>query len=173
MISEPVSLKEFFKTSRLGPLHLGMGKSAIRELLGEPDAQGGTSRKYKTSKLWVYGDIELCFDYQTWELDLILLNFWNSVAPAGGRAINLDPWVIHGGMELDELLTHFQQERWSYWEVEPFSPGTRHFVVNSTVTLIFVPDTEENWCGMKGLRKIYASHGDNEVGGQPALHIGT
>ncbi|MBX7224056.1 MAG: hypothetical protein K1Y36_29340 [Blastocatellia bacterium] len=171
MISEIISLKEFFKTSRLGPIHLGLTQAALRELWGEPDDQGGTSRKYRKPALWKYGDIEFCFDRQTWELDLILLNFWEPVVPSGGRAINLDPWVIHGGMEPNDLLTHFQQERWSYWEVEPFSPGTRHFVVNSTVTLVFVPETEENWYGMRGLRKVYASHEDGLQGGRPALHI--
>ena len=38
-----------------------MTRSEIIEIFGEPDATGGTSRKYKTPMLYLYGQVEFAF----------------------------------------------------------------------------------------------------------------
>lgn len=43
-------------------LKYGMSKQQVRDLLGEPHAEGGTSRKYPKPMIWKYDIIELTFD---------------------------------------------------------------------------------------------------------------
>jgi hypothetical protein len=42
-------------------IHIGMTKADVRNLLGPPDAWGGTSRKYKEPCIWLYGKVEFWF----------------------------------------------------------------------------------------------------------------
>ncbi len=41
---------------------LGMTREQVIETLGEPNATGNTSRKFKTPSVFKYGDIELWFE---------------------------------------------------------------------------------------------------------------
>lgn len=45
----------------LGKVVLGMSRQEAITALGRPDAEGGTSRKYRTPTIYKYGDIELWF----------------------------------------------------------------------------------------------------------------
>lgn len=40
---------------------LGITREQLRALLGEPDAKGGTSRKYPRPAIWKYGTTEYHF----------------------------------------------------------------------------------------------------------------
>lgn len=42
-------------------IHLGMNRDEVVAVLGEPDAVGGSSRKYKTPGIYRYGEIEYHF----------------------------------------------------------------------------------------------------------------
>lgn len=42
-------------------LKAGMSRAEVVSVWGEPDAKGGTSRKYKAPSIYKYGDIELFF----------------------------------------------------------------------------------------------------------------
>ncbi len=42
-------------------IFVGMTKADVRNLLGPPDAWGGTSRKYKEPCIWLYGKVEFFF----------------------------------------------------------------------------------------------------------------
>lgn len=64
-----VVLNSFLRTGNLGELQLGMSKEEIRELLGEPNATGGESRRYPYPSLLLYGTVELNFEQkQPWGL---------------------------------------------------------------------------------------------------------
>lgn len=43
---------------------LGITRERLVELLGSPDAVGGTSRRYKTPIIYKYGEIEYCFHHR-------------------------------------------------------------------------------------------------------------
>jgi hypothetical protein len=45
----------------LRKINLDMTREDIIRLLGQPDAKGGTSRKYKTPRVFKYGNIEFHF----------------------------------------------------------------------------------------------------------------
>jgi hypothetical protein len=55
-------------------VRLGMTRDEVVAVIGEPDAKGGTSRKYPTPSIYKYGDIELHF--QGWK-DGILCLIWD------------------------------------------------------------------------------------------------
>jgi hypothetical protein len=150
-----VNLKDFLRTLELGRIHLGQSANDVVAILGEPDCVGGESRKHRWPPIWKYGDIELLFDYRTMQIDLIVISFWKQDYPSGGAAIQLDPWIIKGGLGIDELITQLDKESIDYCEVEPINPGTRQLLVNSSITTIF--DNNPDDSGFAGLRKLCLS----------------
>jgi hypothetical protein len=45
----------------LQKIKIGMSREEVRNALGEPDAVGGTSRKYHIPAIYKYGQVELHF----------------------------------------------------------------------------------------------------------------
>jgi len=152
-MAETVNLKDFLRTLKLGRIHLGQGASDVTAILGEPDFVGGASRKNRWPSVWKYGDIELLFDYRTRLINVVVINFREQKYPAGAASIQLDPWIIKGGLRLDELTRQLDEEGVDYSEVEPINPGTRQLLVNSAITMIFSDDPDE-WVGWTGLCKL-------------------
>jgi hypothetical protein len=102
-----ISLQIFLRTGTLGPIHLGMSRDEVRGRLGEPDAMGGTSRQYRTPSLWKYGDIELIYGrHYADPLSGILMDGFE--LPVGGPQLALDPWILRGGMSLEEAGDHLR-----------------------------------------------------------------
>jgi hypothetical protein len=154
-MAERVNLKDVLRTLELGRIHLLQRSDDVVAILGKPDCVGGASRKHCWPAIWKYGDIELLFDYRTREIEMILINFWDSTTyPSGGAAIQLDPWIIKGGLGLDELIPQLDKEGIDYCEVEPPNPGTRHLLVSSAITMIFNNDPSDEFTGAPGLRKF-------------------
>src|SRR5262252_10841427 len=121
-MAETVNLKDFLRTLKLGRIHLGQGASDVAAILGKPDYVGGASRKYRLPAIWKYGDIEFLFDYRTRQINMVVINFWERKHPSGGASIQLDPWIIKGGLRLDELIRRLGEEGIDYCEVEPMDP---------------------------------------------------
>jgi len=44
-----------------GRVRLGMTRSELLDLLGRPDQEGGTSRKYRMPCIYKYGDVQFVF----------------------------------------------------------------------------------------------------------------
>lgn len=53
--------RSFRATGDISPVRLGCAREAIKELFGEPDVVGGTSRKYPAPAIWKYGELEFHF----------------------------------------------------------------------------------------------------------------
>jgi hypothetical protein len=153
-MAEIANLKDFLRTLKLGRVHLGQHAGAVTAILGEPDCVGGASRKHRWPPIWKYGDIELHFDYRKRQIIMVVINFREQKHPSGGASIQLDPWIIKGGLRLDELIRQLDKEGIDYCEVEPINPGTRQLLVNSAITLIFNNDPPDEWMGEAGLRKL-------------------
>lgn len=60
--------KKFRATGDICPVRLGCSREDIRTLFGEPDAVGGTSRKYRTPAVWKYGELEFHFGPKSTDL---------------------------------------------------------------------------------------------------------
>jgi hypothetical protein len=152
---EKVSLKEFLRSGQLGRISLGMHEDEVISILGKADAYGGSTRKYPEPSLFVYGDIELFYQYDTRLLTTIVINFWEPRPPVGVGSIELAPWVIKGGLQAEELIAFLQEEGIPWCDVEPINFETRQIVAGSVVTLIFNNNIDE-WKGSEGLCKLYA-----------------
>jgi len=152
-MAETVNLKDFLLTLILGRIHLGQRADDVVAILGEPECVGGASRKHRWPPIWKYGDIELLFDYRTRQINMVVINFWEQKHPSGGASIQLDPWIIKGGLRLDELTSRLDKEGIDYCEVESLNPGTMQLLVNSAITMIFNDDPDE-WMGWDGLCKL-------------------
>lgn len=154
-MAENMSLKTFLRTGELGSIKPGLNRNEVTELLGEPDDVGGTSRKHREPAVWKYGDVELLFDRETRKLSLIVINFWEPNVPSAGAALDLDPWIVKGGLQASDLTVALESEGIRYEEVSALNPGTRQFLVSSSITLIFKEDQEED-SDWTGLRKVVA-----------------
>jgi hypothetical protein len=152
-MAEEVNLKDLLRTLKMGRIHLGQRADDVVAILGEPECVGDASRKHRWPPIWKCGDIELLFDYRTRQLNMVVINFWEQKHPSGGASIQLDPWIIKGGLRLDELTSRLDKEGIDYCEVEPLNTGTRRLSVNSAITMIFSDDPDE-WTGWDGLRKL-------------------
>src|SRR5262245_43888400 len=94
-MAELANMIDVLRTLELGRIHLSQRADDVVAILGGPDCVGGATRKHRWPPIWKYGDIELLFDYRTREIEMILINFWDSTKyPSGGAAIQLDPWII-------------------------------------------------------------------------------
>ncbi len=96
-----VSLEEALRTGTFGPLAPGMTRAQVESLVGLPDAMGSTSRKYRTPRIWMYGDIEVRYELGADHLTTVALREF--AVPTGGTAIHLNPWVIRGHMAREEM----------------------------------------------------------------------
>jgi len=84
------------------------------------------------------------------------MNFSEPNVPRGGAAIDLDPWIIRGGLRASDFVAALEAEGISYEEVPPINSGTRQLSVNSSITFIFNEDDEDEFCDGMGLCKVSA-----------------
>jgi hypothetical protein len=121
-----------------------MNREQVENLLGAPDALGGTSREYRKPSIWKYGDVELHFAQGIDALFLIHLNDFD--VPSGGKSIRLDPWLITRLLTLPEAEERLTQNGVNYkmtdYEAED---DTTCLMVGAGVKLLFRGE-DENLC---------------------------
>ena len=54
-------IEQFRKFIASGAIKLGMSREEVKALLGEPDAVGGISPRYKNPTIYKYGEVEIGF----------------------------------------------------------------------------------------------------------------
>ena len=96
------ALEAFARTGRLGPVALGIARSAVRDALGPPD-DGFADGPVEQSGIWKYGDVEVYFVGPAPDAAVWLIHFDYFNVPTGGRSLDLDPWVIRREMPLADL----------------------------------------------------------------------
>lgn len=104
-----VSLERFLRTGQFGDLKPGMSAEEVRRLLGEPDAVGGTSRKYRRPSIWLYGPVEIYFR-QSSPYDMTAL-FWDAGEKGPLRLPShcvVEDWDLQPGMARTELEAWLQ-----------------------------------------------------------------
>ena len=85
------ALETFARTGRLGPVALGVARSAVRDALGPPD-DGFADGPVEQSAIWKYGDVEAYFGGPAPDAAVWLIHFDYFNVPTGGRSLDLDPW---------------------------------------------------------------------------------
>lgn len=96
-----VSLQEFARTGRFGPIQPGMLRDELKSILGEPDCWGGpNAESTHTADIWKYGDIE----FYLWKTDVLYQihsdDFTgDNETPTGRNRMLVDPWIVRGFMD--------------------------------------------------------------------------
>jgi hypothetical protein len=133
-----VSLEDALRAGTFGPLAPGMTRAQVASLVGPPDAMGSTSRKYRTPRIWKYGDIEVRYELGADRLTTVALREF--VVPTGGATIHLDPWVICGHMARQEAEDALDRAGLHFRYVE--EGDVLSVVLASGATLMFVEEQE-------------------------------
>jgi hypothetical protein len=114
-------LRAFLKTGRLGDLRLGMTRAEIAALLGRPDAEGGTSRKYKRPSVWRYGTME-CWFGQPYSETCKGIYIERSV-PTGPfvfpASIDLIDWDLTPSSSRHEVMEYLSSNEIDFTALEP------------------------------------------------------
>ena len=100
-----VKILDFCRNGAFGPIHLGITKSELEEILGEPSGWGGVAswwprhkkrRKhdlpYSEYPIWVYDDLEFHFGEEN-QLYLIWCDGLDRLKPEGDY-LYLDLWLL-------------------------------------------------------------------------------
>ncbi|EFH80873.1 hypothetical protein [Ktedonobacter racemifer] len=168
-----VSMLEFFQTGAFGSLRLKMPRRQIEEIVGPPDDYGILSRKerrrykeedhWKYSGVWVYGSngdngipgsVQLFFDEQH-SLWYILIDYLYKCLPSGGEKMQIDPWILHPGLSLEEARATLTQSQLRYHtRQDPFYEGIVHLVLETGVVLYFDVEAKEE-SRSTGIQRLY------------------
>jgi len=94
---------DFLRTANFGGIKLGMTRQQLREILGELPDWSVTKRRRRpnVAAIWEYGSIEFYFEEQT---DNLCMIFSDHFPLMGCEALDLDPWLLKGGLPLDDAL---------------------------------------------------------------------
>jgi len=138
-----VSMQDFLRTGEFGPVRLGISRRQLRDHLGEPENWGPAPRAKHNASIWKYGDIEFHFNGDT-----LWLIFADDVENLhGGRAIDLDPWVLDGGALEEQVLKDLAAADISYQRIPwTLDDATERFLVGAGVELLFLDETQHMFC---------------------------
>lgn len=130
-----VSLLHFLRTGRFGELQVGLTSQEVVALLGEPQAKGGTSRRYRHPCIYKYGCLEVWFSRKTpfevvgifieRDFERTKFEFWPS--------ITVEDWELRPGAAWDEVKAYLVSHGIRFSEManpdrfmlEPDEPGGR------------------------------------------------
>jgi len=99
------SLRELAKSGCFGSVSFEMTEAEVEERLGKADVTGGGSSEWRDN-IWRYGDLEFGFVQPEYELFCIGINFWGEFKiPSQGDELEFDPWIVRGGLPLEEFLS--------------------------------------------------------------------
>jgi hypothetical protein len=107
-----VSLKDFIAGGGFGPIPFGCNRLQLEAVVGEPEATGGTSRKYRQPVCWKYGDVEFYFSRTSGGLNMIHIDRFSGPdgSPQGWGGLQVDPWIIRGWMAQDVFVSALEAD---------------------------------------------------------------
>ena len=132
---------EFIRTGELGPLRIGLTRSEVRSLLGDPP-QWVAAEPKESSQIWRYGDVEFYFADET----LVMIFADHDDRNKGSDALIIDPWIVRQ----DLMRNEFEREligqgiafRSSQWDIDP---SQFHVKTDAGVTFSFVDEPEDEF----------------------------
>jgi hypothetical protein len=135
-----LSLRDFLATGEFGGLSSDSERDELRQLLGEPDDLGGTSRKHSVPHIWMYGGVEFTFGAGS-PSTLELIHFDKpDIPPSGTSELTVKPWVLCEGMSSDDLSAACDDEGISLRRIRDPESGQEWWETSGGVTLVFSGD---------------------------------
>lgn len=140
-----VSMLAFLRTGGFGPVSLGFTRRQLRGCLGEPDDWGPAPRAKHNAGIWKYGDIEFHFHFRE---DALVSIFADNIKTLnGGEAVDIDPWIFHGGLLAADALESLAAAAIPYERIHwTFDDDTERYRVGAGVELIFADETQSMFC---------------------------
>jgi hypothetical protein len=145
-----VSLKDVVMGGVFGPVHVDFTRAQVHDILGDPEdwmvLSRRVSRRVKKSAtpwirsgIWMYGDIEFHFwSDDGWEDRLMLIYTDDFTIPTGGKAIDLDPWIIRRGLTQQEAERELRAARIEFRRIaHRFEKDVTGLAVGSRIRLWF------------------------------------
>lgn len=86
-----VSLKDFILTGNWGSIRLGLARTEVINLIGEPEDWLSNAKNYSESVIWSYGNIEFYFDSSD-KLEMIFTDYLENIN--GCQTFNMDSWFL-------------------------------------------------------------------------------
>ncbi len=140
-----VSMQDFLRTGQFGPVRLGLSRRQLRGLLGEPENWGPTPRAQHNAGIWKYGDIEFFFHFQEDTLTTIFADHIEKFQ--GGPAIEIDPWIFHGGLLGADALDQFSAASIAFERIRwTLDDDTERYRVGAGIELLFADETKHLFC---------------------------
>lgn len=103
------------RIGEFGPIRLGISRDQLRGHLGEPEDWGPAPKAKHHATIWKYGDIEFHFHFKE---DALVRIFADGVGKLrGGRAIDLDPWILDGAALVGQVLEGLAAAKISYQRI--------------------------------------------------------
>lgn len=96
-----ISLQDFVRTGRFGPVALGQSRADIAAALGDSDNMSAPTRKRRVPQVWKYGDFEFHFHEHSDALAMIFIDHFN--VPRSGKSVAIDPWIIRRDVPFNVL----------------------------------------------------------------------
>ena len=138
------SMLAFLRTGEFGPIKLGISRAELQDCLGEPKNWGPAKKAKQNAEIWKYGDVEFYFD----DSDTLWMIFADHIENLrGGSAIEIDPWIFHGGLLAAAALDSFSAAAIPYERIhETLDDDTERYRVGAGVELIFADETKSMFC---------------------------
>jgi hypothetical protein len=137
-----VSLKRLLAIGEFGELHAGMTIEEVRRLLGEPDAWGGTSRKYRHASLYLYRAVEFWFERRA-PRGLISI-YWEAGETGEFRPPErcmVEDWDLAPGMSFEQVERYLNEQGFRFDDAGSWSPPQpRDLVLPSGLRISFDED---------------------------------
>lgn len=140
-----ISLEEFLRTGRFGPVEVGMHELDVEKWLGVTEWKGGETRKHRHPCIWKYGSIEFHFDHETRCVWLIFTDHFELPLVGGGH-FELDPWILAGNLTRADAEAELRAAGIAY-QLRRYKgdPEADEIVTAGEVSLIFRERLDAIW----------------------------
>jgi hypothetical protein len=154
MPTEPqicVSMREFLRTGKFGPVRLGASAESVRSFFGNPHDVGAGTPWRRTPGFWKYGDVEFHFTDDDQRVWLIFCDTFERLHL--GDAASLDRWFFQGHPSCEEVERGLTAAQIPFHRQDmPHEPTGYLLHLDSGVELLFSTGSDTNlWPGCPGL----------------------
>jgi hypothetical protein len=139
-----VELLDFLHTGNFGGITLGITRQQIIDLVGNPPewhVRGrGRKKRFEAASIWKYGSMEFFFAENSGAFHMIYTDHF----PLEGceTLTIIDPWLLRGGLTLDDALTLIKPTNLSYQLAPEPTTGDMYLTFASGVEISFTPNDQ-------------------------------
>ena len=132
---QKVSLRDFARTARFGPVTIGQHRDQIEDAFGPPPDWGLPPAPPERAAIWKYGTTEFHFNGDI--LRLIHADAFD--VPEGSASVDLDRWVLRRGLPLPDFESALDDAGISHArEAYPWEAGVTLVRTAADVCFLFI-----------------------------------